>query len=296
MRVELRGVSKRFGRVEALRDLNLSVESGSRAAIIGPNGSGKSTLTRILMGMLTCEGEVRLDGRCPFRERADLAPRMAYVPQVAPNLSATVREVVAAVARLRVLDPTLVASTAGELHLDLDVIARQPFRNLSGGMRQKLLAALALSSRSSLLILDEPTASMDADSRRQFFRMVEQQNQNPTVLLCSHRLEEIRHLVDQVVMLQDGSLQWQGPATDYVSLHATSMLEVRAVPAADSWLVANGFERGHTGWWTRRIPNDERLDLVRVLTRQLGASLRDLVVRDQEGLACSSAPESLEAS
>jgi len=199
MQVTLERVGKRFRTVAALRDLTLELPSGSRTALVGPNGSGKSTLTRVLMGMLDYEGDVRIDGLSPRQHRAQLAPRTAYVPQIAPRLAVPVREIVAAVVALRNLDAGLVGQVAAALDFDLVSVAARPFRDLSGGMRQKLLIALALASRPELLVLDEPTASLDPQARQRFFALVEGLPSRPTLLLCSHRLEEIRHLVDRVL-------------------------------------------------------------------------------------------------
>ncbi len=136
MRAELRNVTKRFGRLAALSDVTLDIPSGRRLALIGPNGSGKSTLTRVLMGVMDCEGRVTVDGRSPFRERAAIAQRMAYVPQVAPQIAAPVGEVVRAVAEIRQLDAVRIHEVASRLELDLEPVAGRPVRALSGGMKQ----------------------------------------------------------------------------------------------------------------------------------------------------------------
>lgn len=85
MNIVLENVSKRFADQEALRGIDLAVETGTRLALVGPNGSGKSTLLRILMGLLSAEGKVLLDDRDPFRNRQAIAHRLAYVPQTAPS-------------------------------------------------------------------------------------------------------------------------------------------------------------------------------------------------------------------
>jgi len=204
MRIELNDLTKRFGAVQALAGVTLDVASGERVALVGPNGSGKSTLLRAVMGMLRCEGTVRLDGRDPFEHLTRLASHVAYVPQIAPRLGATVGEVARAVAAVRGLDLRAIRDTAHEIHLDLDALRRRPVRALSGGMKQKLLIALALAAPVSLLIMDEPTASLDGDAREAFFRLFAERAAGATLLLSSHRLDEVRRLVRRVVVLEGG--------------------------------------------------------------------------------------------
>lgn len=285
MRVELQGLGKRFGRVQALAEVSLSLPAGSRTALLGPNGSGKSTLVRVLLGMLTANGRVLVDGRPLGDDRAALAPRIAYVPQIAPRLAAPVRDVVRAVAGLRGKPWSAVAGVAAELALDLDALAARPFRALSGGQRQKVLAALALSSGAELLLLDEPTASMDPASRGAFFRLVEALPPSTTVLLCSHRLDEIRRLVDAVVVLAEGRVAWQGSVDGYLDRHAEAVVEVRtAGTGADDWLSARGFSRGSTGWWSKQVPAGERALLIGEIGRSLNGQVRDVLARDVERL------------
>ncbi len=283
MRVELDRVQRRFGRLQVLREVSLMLEPGTRWALVGPNGSGKSTLIRIVMGMLGYEGSARVDGRCPFRERSVLMARMAYVPQVAPRLAVTVQEIGRAVAELRGIDPQEIHAVARELALDLDAVARQELRNLSGGMRQKLLIAHALAARASLLVLDEPTASLDPASRDAFFRLVEQQEPRPTILLCSHRLEEIRRIVDRVAVLDEGRIAHAGDVAGFVRRARRAVLEVRVQDgAAAAWLSERGFRAGSQGWWSRPVEDGERVALLGSLTRELGPSIDDLLVRDAE--------------
>jgi ABC-2 type transport system ATP-binding protein len=284
MHVELRDLHKRFGKVEALRSVSLLLPTGSRTALIGPNGSGKSTLVRALLGMLAVDGEVLFDG-CVHEDRRELAPRIAYVPQIAPRLAAPVRDVVRAVAGLRGQSFDAVADVAKVLKVDLAELARRPFRALSGGQRQKVLAAMALASGAELLLLDEPTASMDPGSRNAFFRLIEALPASVTVLLCSHRLDEIRRLVDRVVVLAEGSVAWQGSAASYLDDHAEAVVEVLAEgPVADAWLVQRGFARGTGGWWSMSLAVNERARLLADLGRNLNGCVRDVMARDVERL------------
>lgn len=285
MRIEVRGATKRFGRVEALRGVDFEVPAGGRVALVGPNGSGKSTLNRVVMGLVACDrGAVRVDGRCPLRERVAIARGLAYVPQAAPQSGVPVREIAGVIARLRGVAPGEMAKLAARLELDLDAAGASPLRALSGGTRQKLLLTLALASRASLLVLDEPTASLDATARERFFELFAELPRETTLLLCSHRLEEIRPLVDRVLALDEGRVAYDGAAAGFLDARALSVVEVAAGDDAAPWLRARGFRRGAGGWWLRSVARGEKPDLVRELLRELGPRLHDLNVRELEGL------------
>jgi ABC-type multidrug transport system ATPase subunit len=285
VRVEVSGLSKRFGDLVALRDVGFTLPQGRRTALVGPNGSGKSTLNRVLMGLLAFEGEVRIDGFSAFDERVEIARRMAYVPQIAPALAVPAGELVRALVSVRGGDPARVAEIAARLGLELDEIASRPFRSLSGGMKQKLLIALALAANASLLILDEPTGSLDALTRERFFPLFDELAAAATVILCSHRLEEVRHLVDDVLLLDEGRLVYDGAAAPILAASTTSLVEVRAEgEAAELWLQSHGFRRGAGTWWVRATTPREKLALLPELLHALDGALRDFAVRELDSL------------
>ena len=211
MRVEVQEVTKRYGRFTALDRVSFELAAGERMALVGPNGSGKSTLNRALMGLLRYEGEIRIDGTSPREDRLDVARRIAYVPQRAPALAATVRETVRALTRLRGVPTAEVAALAARLSLDLEGVGDRSVRDLSGGMKQKLLLALALTARASLLILDEPTGSLDAGTRERFFPLLDDCAAGASILLCSHRQDEVAGRVDRVLELADGRVRSDAP-------------------------------------------------------------------------------------
>jgi ABC-2 type transport system ATP-binding protein len=277
MRIELERVWKSFGKVVALRDVSLAVDSGAKVALIGPNGSGKTTLIRVLLGLVDHRGRVAIDGG---RSRAELARRIAYVPQVAPHMAASVGDLVRAVCELRDLDRGAVRAAADRLELPLDQLARREFRALSGGSKQKVLLALALAPQPDLLILDEPTASLDAEARGRFLALQRELVGSSTLVLCSHRLEEIRSLVDHVIALDDGAVAYDGDAAGYLARRVGTLLELRYRGADPSWLVARGFAAGADGWWSKSVDRDAKLALVPAAIDALGTELADLSVRD----------------
>lgn len=241
MRVELTAVRKAFGRTEVLKGIDLVLPEGRRVAFVGPNGAGKSTLIRALLGLVACDGDVKLDGRSPFDDRVEVARRLAYVPQVAPQLAAPVDDLVQLVCTTRGIDRAQVVDVAKRLALDIDAIGARPFRNLSGGMKQKLLLALAFASGATLLVLDEPTASLDADGRDRFLSLVNGLPGGTTIILCSHRLEEVRHLATHVVELAEGRVVRNGPVEELLSLSPRRVPGLESAEPHKSWLEGRVF-------------------------------------------------------
>ncbi len=226
-------VEKRFGKVVALDDVSLRIEPGARVALVGTNGSGKTTLLRALAGLLRVAGRITIGGVdvsiAPERALASLA----YVPQIAPPLEAPVAEVVRTHATLRAIAPSAVAARARRLELDVAAVARVRFRDLSGGMKQKLLAAMALATEAPVLVCDEPTANLDPAARAVFFEEIAARRADSILVVCSHRVDEVRGLVDRVVEMKDGKVAAdttteRASRGETASAHAREREEVRA--------------------------------------------------------------------
>ncbi|MDH3625339.1 MAG: ATP-binding cassette domain-containing protein [Myxococcales bacterium] len=295
MRVEGRDIRKRFGRIEALRGIDFTIPTGGRVGLVGPNASGKSTLIRIVLGLQQCEGELLLDGSS--KRGLELADRIAYVPQIAPKLGASVGEVVKAITRVRGLAVDDVVERGAQLGLDFRAIDRQAFRDLSGGAKQKTLLALALASRASLFVLDEPTASLDTTSRMDLFDQLSHRTQGATLILCSHRLEEIRTLVDRVIVLEEGKLAYFGPTEAYLDSITLSTIEVQMLNGTGGeTLTRLGFEPGVAGWWSRTATRAEKLALVAELSETMAGRLGNLLVRDAEAMRLDDQAEENEPS
>lgn len=282
MRIELRGVGKRYGKVVALDAIDLDIPSGARVALLGANGSGKTTLTRVIMGLVSHEGRLKLGDRPAVPRPPALTARIAYVPQIAPPWTAPVGDVVATIAALRDLSVARFHQHAALVGLDLAGLLHRPFRDLSGGTKKKLLIALALAAPASLYVFDEPSAGLDAAARRRFFDIARDAWGDSTVLLCSHRLDELRTVIDHVVLLADGHLAWSGPAERYLAEHLTSTVEIRVADGEKAWLHDHGFVDVAGGWWRRSVDATEKLTLVPAALSALGGRVRDLAIHDAE--------------
>src|SRR5262245_48675610 len=201
-----------FGGRRVLDEVGLEISPGEFTALVGPNGAGKSTLLRIVLGLLTPQaGRVELFGVPPRRLRERW--RLGYVPQrprLAPDLPATVEEVVAAGRlakqgwwrRSRPVDREAVAHALESVALD--GLRTHRVAELSGGQQQRVLIAKALVTEPELLVLDEPIAGVDAQAQRRFRDSLVHllREHGAAVLLVSHELGAVADDLDRVVVLR----------------------------------------------------------------------------------------------
>ncbi|MFO1210694.1 MAG: ABC transporter ATP-binding protein [Amaricoccus sp.] len=274
--VALRGVTKRYGPITAVRDLDLALHAGEVVALVGHNGAGKTTQIKMMLGLAhPTSGTVRLLGADPTDDPAARAS-VGYLPEsVSFHLALTGRETLAFYARLKRLP-------AG--HLDrafaavgLADAADRAVGTYSKGMRQRLGLAQALLGDPRVLILDEPTSGLDPALRREFYAIVaERAAASATVLLASHALTELEGRADRVVIVNRGAKIADG-TLDALRALARLPVHVRARPtgpfAAPGWhhLADGSFE-------TTVAPEDKLALLARLLAEPGG--LADLTVTE----------------
>jgi osmoprotectant transport system ATP-binding protein len=229
--IELRGVVKRYGGVEALKTTTLSLGAGVNV-LLGPTGSGKSTLLRLMTGLSRpSAGEVLLWGRALTpHTMSTLRRRLGYVIQeggLFPHMTAAAN--VALAARYFGWDAARIERRLDELidltHFPRDGMARYPAQ-LSGGQRQRVSLMRALMLGPELLLLDEPLGALDPMIRaelradlREIFKVLGQ-----TVVLVTHDLVEAEFFADRVVLMRDGAIVQQGPLRDLVERPAEAFV------------------------------------------------------------------------
>ena len=227
--VDVRHLAVGYDGREILHDVSLAVPGGEVVAILGANGSGKSTLIRTILGLVpVARGEIDLFGT-PQRRFRDWA-RVGYVPQrlgAGSGVPATVGEVVASgrLARRGIfrlpgaVDRTAVRDALTKVGL-LDRIG-DPVATLSGGQQQRTLIARALAGRPDLLVLDEPTAGVDAASQEAFAAALgEFAAGGGTILLVAHELGPLRPLIDRAVVVHEGRIAHEGIPPEPAGHHA----------------------------------------------------------------------------
>ena len=221
--LELRAATIGYGDRAAVRDIDLTVRPGEVVAIVGPNGSGKTTLVRGVLGLArVLRGEVRLFGEPAARLRE--RHRIGYVPQrhtVGGVVPSTVEEVVSSgrlghrswYARANARDRQVVAEAIGTVGLADH--RRVPVANLSGGQQRRVLIARALASEPEVLVMDEPTAGVDAESQVNLVatlgRLVAA---GLTLVIVTHEVRPLRPLLTRVVTMADGRIVRDQPARE----------------------------------------------------------------------------------
>ncbi len=199
-------LTKRYGSLTALRDCDLQVGSCEIFGLLGPNGSGKTTLLRLLMGFLKpTRGTASIDGLDCYRDSVAVHSRVSYLPGDARLFRRMRgRDVLRFFSRIRPGD-SLPRSLELAERLDLDISRR--VSTYSTGMRQKLALVTVLAADTPLLILDEPTSSLDPTVRGTLINLVrEARAGGRTVVFSSHVLSEVEEACDRVVILRQGKL------------------------------------------------------------------------------------------
>ena len=206
--IEATGITRRYGRFTAVRDLDLEVPAGVVCGLLGPNGAGKTTTIRMITGMLPPdEGELRVTGRSMPAERREALARIGYLPESAPsNPEMRVVEYLRFRARLlglsrRDREFSILESLSA---CDLVDVERRLVGQLSKGFRQRVGLAAALLGDPELLVLDEPTVGLDPRQLRDFRLLVRRLADRRTVLLSSHIMQEIEAVADRVVLMHQG--------------------------------------------------------------------------------------------
>ncbi|MFC6992364.1 metal ABC transporter ATP-binding protein [Haladaptatus sp. GCM10025707] len=225
--ISLSDVSFGYTATPVVEDISLEIESGEYVAVVGPNGSGKSTLMKLMLGLLRPDsGEARLFSQ-PSHEFDDGA-RIGYVAQHASaskEMPITVREVVKMGRFPHVGTGRLSAADWDIVDQSLETVGMTAFANrrvtqLSGGQRQRAFIARALAGEADLLVLDEPTVGVDAESVEAFYELLEALNdQGITILLIEHDLGAVADHAHRVVCLNRG-IYFDGPTTEFVESDA----------------------------------------------------------------------------
>lgn len=196
-----------------LQGVGLRVGEGDAVALVGPNGAGKTTLLRCIVGLVRYRGTIEICGIDAARDPVAAKRSVGFMPQVPAFLEETARGALAFVAALRGA-PAREVDTLLE-RVGLAEHGRRAVRTFSTGMRQRLSLAAALCGDPGVLILDEPTASLDLKGQAEFTALIRGlEEEGKTVIMTSHRAEEVRALADRLVVIDQGRIVAEGPVDE----------------------------------------------------------------------------------
>jgi ABC-2 type transport system ATP-binding protein len=244
--VEVRSVTKRFERVLALEDVSFEVRADSTTALLGGNGAGKTTTLSILLGLLLpSSGSIRIFGIDMLRHRYAALPRMNFSsPYVDLPRRLTVHENLLVYARLYGLSRPAARIAQLAEQLQIGELLRRPYGQLSAGQRTRVALAKSLLNEPQLLLLDEPTASLDPDTADYVRGLLEQYRSRTraTILLASHNMSEVERLCDDVLMLRAGRLVDRGTPQELLRRYGRRNMEEVFIDIARERSIALGLD------------------------------------------------------
>ena len=220
--IELKNLTKKFGDFYAVDHLNLKVETGEFLGLLGANGAGKTTtISMICTVLLPTEGEVIIDGEKLDRRASDVKRKLSVITQeYSMRQDMTMEEVMEYQGRLYHMKKKDIKEKTEELFAfaGLSEHRRKTVRHLSGGMKRKLMVCRALLTDPEIMLLDEPTAGMDAIARRQMWSLLRRLNErNITIILTTHYIEEAQALCDRIALIDKGKLDIVGPPQELIN-------------------------------------------------------------------------------
>ena len=279
--VLLRGLTKKFGSVTAVRDLDLRIEPGEVVAFLGPNGAGKTTTIDMLLGLAKpTTGEVEVYGHTPTEAIA--RGRVAAVMQTGGllkdlSVAETVRMTASFFTRTRPVTEVLTRAGIAD-------IADRRVAKCSGGQQQRLRFALALLPDPDLMVLDEPTTGMDVEGRRDFWSAIRADAQaGRTILFATHYLEEADAYADRIVLIRKGQVVADGTASEVKALAAGRTVRA-TLPGADEVRLAAlpGVDRAEVRGDTVLLHTGDSDGVARYLLTQTAARDLEITSRNLE--------------
>jgi ABC-2 type transport system ATP-binding protein len=230
--IETRNLSKKYGSHVALDNVNLSIEAGRIVGLIGPNGAGKTTALRAMLGLTTYQGELRVLGREPFRERTALMNEACFIADVAV-LPSWLR-VDHAVDYVAGVHPRFRRDRALGFLAKAQITGKRRMRELSKGMKTQVHLALTMAIDAKLLVLDEPTLGLDILARRSFYDALvnDYMDETRTIVITTHQVEEVENLLTDAVFIDKGRIVLDSSLEDIAQRFCAAVVAADKLEAA----------------------------------------------------------------
>jgi ABC-2 type transport system ATP-binding protein len=226
--IEVSGLTKRFGSVQALRDVSFKVERGQIVGFLGANGAGKTTTMDIMCGCIGADsGSSKIAGFDIMEQPLEAKRRLGYLPDVAPlHMEMRVADYVTFAARLHKVPTLQLRKQVDEAveRLSLGDVRHRLVGNLSKGYRQRVALAQAIVHNPEVLILDEPTEGLDPNQILHIRELIKSLAGQHTIILSSHILSEVQNTCDRIVIIHNGAVVQQGSVEELASQAASGRI------------------------------------------------------------------------
>jgi ABC-2 type transport system ATP-binding protein len=230
--IEARGLRKTYGATTALDGVDLTVEEGRIVGLIGPNGAGKTTALNAILGLTSCEGQLKVLGRDPWRERDELMRDVCFIADVAV-LPRWMR-VSQALAYVEGVHARFDRARAEAFLARTSIPLGKKIGKLSKGMVVQLHLALLMAIDAKLIILDEPTLGLDILFRKQFYDSLlnDYFDGKRTIVVTTHQVEEIQHVITDLVFIRNGRIVLESTMEGFEARYAELMVRPEAAAEA----------------------------------------------------------------
>ncbi len=278
--VAARGLSKHYGRFPALVDASFEIPLGRIVGIIGANGAGKTTLLSAILGLIPFEGEVKVLGRDPLRERDRLMQDVCFIADVA-TLPRFMR-VDQLLDYVEGVHPKFSRRRTMEFLGRTKIPMSKRIKALSKGMVTQLHLAIVMGIDARLLVLDEPTLGLDILFRKAFYRdlLEDYFDEGRTIIVTTHQVEEVEHILSDVMFIDDGRIVFESPVDDLAERFAEVIVEPDRLDAARALHPIH--ERSVLGQTALVYENPDRTAL-KTLGTVRGMTLADIFVAKVSG-------------
>jgi ABC-2 type transport system ATP-binding protein len=285
--IDVVNVEKRYGSFQALNRLSLSVEEGEFFALLGPNGAGKTTLISALAGLTRANaGTLRVMGHDVVSDFQAARRALGIVPQeIVFDPFFSVRETLRfqagyfGIARSAALDSWIDELLA---KLSLTDKADKNMRQLSGGMKRRVLVAQALVHRPPVIVLDEPTAGVDVELRQTLWSFIRELNtKGHTILLTTHYLEEAQQLCSRIAMMKQGRIVAMDTTEHLLNAFSERVLKVKLVDTLPTTLVVSRLKE-EGAWQHFSIHDLSEVEIMLARLREAGCSITNMEVSEPE--------------
>jgi ABC-2 type transport system ATP-binding protein len=230
--IEAKGLTRTFGDINAVENIDFTVNTGSVIGLIGPNGAGKTTLLRALLGLTNCDGHISVMGSDPRKQRAQIMEQVCFIADTAvlPRWMRVAQVLDYATG----VHPRFDRAQAEDFLRTTEVTLDRRIRDLSKGMNVQLHLALVMAIDAKLLILDEPTLGLDILFRKRFFEQLlnDYFDGERTIIISTHQVEEVQNILTDVMFMNHGRLVLQKHMSmideEFVEVHAVGEAAARA--------------------------------------------------------------------